>query len=82
MSRKLGLVYNNEMDDFSVPNVVNEFGIPPSPANYIKPGKRPQSSAVPSMVVDKNGNLLMVVGAAGGTIITTSVAQVWAAELF
>ncbi|KAJ7387646.1 hypothetical protein OS493_000982 [Desmophyllum pertusum] len=64
------------MDDFSAPHVTNEFGIPPSPVNYIKPGKRPQSSAVPAMVLDKKGNVLMTIGAAGGTIITTSVAQV------
>ena len=70
------MVYNNEIDDFSSPNVTNEFGLPPSPVNFIKPGKRPQSSAVPTMVLDKKGNVLMTIGAAGGTIITTSVAQV------
>lgn len=75
LSNKLGFVYNNEMDDFSAPNVTNEFGLPPSPANFIKPGKRPQSSAVPVMMLDKKGNVLMTIGAAGGTIITTSVAQ-------
>lgn len=75
LSNKLGFVYNNEMDDFSAPNVTNEFGLPPSPVNFIKPGKRPQSSAVPAMVLDKKGNVLMTIGAAGGTIITTSVAQ-------
>ena len=64
------------MDDFSAPNVTNEFGLPPSPANFIKPGKRPQSSAVPVIMLDKKGNVLMTIGAAGGTIITTSVAQV------
>ncbi|XP_068678858.1 glutathione hydrolase 1 proenzyme-like [Montipora capricornis] len=75
LSNKLGFVYNNDMDDFSSPNVTNEFGLPPSPVNYIKPGKRPQSSTVPAIVVDKKGNVLMAIGAAGGTIITTSVAQ-------
>ena len=76
LSNKLGFVYNNEMDDFSAPNVTNEFGLPPSPVNFIKPGKRPQSSAVPEIILDKKGNVLMTIGAAGGTIITTSVAQV------
>lgn len=75
LSNKLGFVYNNEMDDFSAPHVTNEFGLPPSPVNFIKPGKRPQSSAVPAIVLDKKGNVLMTIGAAGGTIITTSVAQ-------
>ncbi|EDO44635.1 predicted protein [Nematostella vectensis] len=76
ISPKLGIVYNNEMDDFSAPGITNEFGLLPAPVNFIKPNKRPQSSAVPAIILDKFGHVNMVVGAAGGTIITTSVAQV------
>lgn len=64
------------MDDFSAPGITNEFGLLPSPVNFIKPGKRPQSSAVPVIILDKDGHVSMVVGGAGGTIITTSVANV------
>lgn len=64
------------MDDFSAPGITNEFGLLPSPVNFIKAGKRPQSSAVPAIVIDKNGQVMMAVGGAGGTIITTSVANV------
>ena len=64
------------MDDFSAPNMSNEFGLPPSEVNYIKPHKRPQSSSVPVIILDQNQNVRMAAGGSGGSIITTAVAQV------
>ncbi len=35
----LGIIYNNQMDDFSQPGLANYYGYAPSPANFIKPCK-------------------------------------------
>jgi gamma-glutamyltranspeptidase/glutathione hydrolase len=70
-----GIIMNNEMNDFSIPNTTNAFGYVPSPLNYIRPGARPLSSISPVIVDDPFGRLYFVTGAAGGSRITTATIQ-------
>jgi len=74
-SDELGFFFNNEMDDFSAkPGTPNSYGLIGADANSIAPEKRMLSSMTPT-IVEKNGNLFMVVGTPGGSTIITSVLQ-------
>ena len=69
-----GIVMNDEMDDFSVQaGVPNLFGLVGNQADAIAPNKRPLSSMSPTIVRDSRGQPMIVIGAAGGSRITTSV---------
>ena len=70
-----GIIMNNEMNDFSIPGSSNVFGYIPSPANFIRPGKRPLSSISPIIAEFPNGTLYLATGAAGGSRIITSTLQ-------
>jgi gamma-glutamyltranspeptidase/glutathione hydrolase len=72
--RGAGFLMNDEMDDFAAqPGKPNMFGLVQGEQNAIAPGKRMLSAMSPTIVLDPRGQLLMVVGAAGGpTIITTT----------
>ncbi|PGH29019.1 gamma-glutamyltransferase [[Emmonsia] crescens] len=75
MVPETGVIMNDEMNDFSIPNTDNAFGFIPSPANFIRPGKRMLSSMSPTIVTHPNGTLYFVTGAAGGSRIITSIVQ-------
>ncbi|KAJ9575156.1 hypothetical protein L9F63_025893, partial [Diploptera punctata] len=82
-SKSTGIILNNEMDDFFVlPNIINSFGMPPSPNNFIKPGKRPVSSMVPSIFIDMKGDVQLIAEELVETKITSSTALVAAKVLW
>jgi gamma-glutamyltranspeptidase/glutathione hydrolase len=72
-----GFFMNNEMDDFAAqPGTPNMFGLVQGEANAIRPGKRMLSAMDPTIVLDPQGKLLMVTGAAGGPTIITATMEV------
>ncbi|KAJ8608033.1 hypothetical protein MRB53_039868 [Persea americana] len=76
MVPETGVIMNNEMNDFSIPNTSNAFGFIPSPANYVAPGKRPLSSISPTIVEHlSNSSFYLATGSAGGSRIITAVIQ-------
>lgn len=88
VSPSTGLLFNNQMDDFSIPGASNYFGLAPSPYNYPAPGKKPLSSMSPSILLATDSlsmnmksplnvpKVRLVGGASGGPRIITATAQV------
>lgn len=76
-SESTGILWNNEMDDFSQPNKSNAFNFRPTLNNFIKPGKRPLSSMSPLIVYNEiTGDVKALAGASGGSAIITATLQI------
>lgn len=76
MVPETGVIMNDEMNDFSVPNSTNAEGYESSPANFIRPGKRPLSSITPVIAEFLvNSTVYFAVAGAGGSRIITSVTE-------
>ncbi|KAI1361832.1 gamma-glutamyltransferase 1 [Xylaria arbuscula] len=75
MVPETGVIMNDEMNDFSIPGSSNAFGYIPSPANFIRPGKRPLSSISPIIAETPDGKPYFVIGSAGGSRIITATIQ-------
>jgi gamma-glutamyltranspeptidase len=86
VSKSTGVILGNTMADFANPGGHSFFGLHPSEANFVKPGKKPLSSMSPTLVFQKTSStmntpdvldeLVLVIGASGGPKIITSVLQV------
>ena len=72
-----GFFMNNEMDDFAAqPGTPNMFGLVQGEVNAVAPGKRMLSAMSPTIVLDPQGKLLLVTGAAGGPTIITATMEI------
>lgn len=81
LAGETGIVLNDEMDDFAMaPTSANAFGLFGGAANAPQPGKRPLSSMSPTIVLEE-GRPRVVVGGAGGPRIISSTLQVLLAVL-
>jgi gamma-glutamyltranspeptidase/glutathione hydrolase len=67
-----GFFLNNQLTDFSF-SPVDEDGKPV--ANAVAPGKRPRSSMIPAILLDRDGQFAGAIGSAGGNAILAYVAK-------
>ncbi|KAK8759150.1 hypothetical protein V5799_003220 [Amblyomma americanum] len=75
VSPTLGVVLNNHMSEFTLPRPPLP-GYQPNENNYIEPGKRPVTAMAPGLLVDRRGDVVLVIGASGGARIVSSAASV------
>ncbi|XP_038008374.1 glutathione hydrolase 5 proenzyme [Motacilla alba alba] len=59
-SNQTGIILNNELADFCIAN------------RSIKPGEKPPSAMVPSILISESGDMLVIGGAGGGWIISAT----------
>jgi gamma-glutamyltranspeptidase / glutathione hydrolase len=69
-----GIILNDELDDFTRPKDIAGFGVVGLGPNRARPGARPVSSMVPTLVLE-NGLPILAVGGSGGERIATAVTQ-------
>ena len=72
-----GFLLNNQLTDFSFLPARNGSPV----ANRAAPGKRPRSSMSPTLVLDRDGKLVMAVGSPGGSRIIGYVTKTIIAAL-
>jgi gamma-glutamyltranspeptidase/glutathione hydrolase len=71
MAPGYGFWLNNQLTDFSLEPVID--GKPA--ANAVAPRKAPRSSMSPSIITDRDGELVLVAGSMGGSTIIASVSR-------
>ena len=72
-----GFILNNQLTDFSFDPMRAHKPV----ANRVAPEKRPRSSMSPTLVLDRDGHLIMAIGSPGGSRIIGYVAKTLIAVL-
>ncbi len=75
---RAGVLLNNTLDDFSLDDAPNLYGLVGSKKNRIAPGKRPVSSMAPTVVLERGAGgerVRVVAGGAGGPRIISATLQ-------
>ncbi len=72
-----GFLLNNQLTDFSFRPVAKGRAV----ANRVEAGKRPRSSMSPTLVLDREGRLVMALGSPGGSRIIGYVVKALVASL-
>lgn len=71
MAPGYGFWLNNQLTDFSLEPVIDGKPV----ANAVAPRKAPRSSMSPSIITDRDGELVLVAGSMGGSTIIASVSR-------
>jgi gamma-glutamyltranspeptidase / glutathione hydrolase len=79
MAEQSGIILNNELEDFTPSENLVPFGMTES-LNRARPGARPVSSMVPTLVLEQ-GRPVLALGGSGGLTIAPNVTQVLLALL-
>jgi gamma-glutamyltranspeptidase/glutathione hydrolase len=70
---RAGVVLNDQLDDFNLPETIDRFGVSPGP-NAPRPGARPVSSMTPTIVF-RDGSPALALGGSGGMRIAENVTE-------
>ena len=72
-----GILMNNQMNNFAYRyGDKNIRGRSASTGNRFEPGKSPMSTMAPTMVFDEEGDLMLVTGSPGGSLIPAAILRV------
>ena len=72
-----GILMNNQMNNFAYRHGDKSIrGRGASTGNRFEAGKKPMSTMAPTMIFDKNNNLMLITGSPGGSLIPAAILRV------